>query len=89
MSDHLSHFSIIVNSKGDNRANKTAKATYRNYKNFDMESFRIDLQRIDWTFATRNNDVNLGFEAFLRLFNTTLNKHAQIKGLTTKKKKIN
>ena len=36
-----------------------------------MESFK----GIDWTFATQNNDVNLGFEAFLQLFNTTLDKH--------------
>ena len=49
-----------------------------------MESFKIDLQGIDWTFATHNNDVNLGFEAFLRLFNTTLDKHAPIKELKKK-----
>ena len=41
-----------------------------------MDSFKIDLKGNDWTFATQNNDVNLGFEAFLRLFNTTLDKHA-------------
>ena len=33
-------------------------------------------------------DVDLGFEAFLWLFNTTLDKHAPIKKLTKKKKKI-
>ena len=54
-----------------------------------MESFKIDLQGIDWTFATQNNNVNLGFETFLRLFNTTLDKHAPIKEFTKKKKKIN
>ena len=40
------------------------------YKNFDLDSFTIDLQGIDWTFATHNNGVNLGFEAFLRIFNS-------------------
>ena len=40
-------------------------------------------------FSTHNNDVNLGFEAFLWLFNTTLDKHAPIKELTKKKKNIN
>ena len=69
--------------------NKTAKTTYRDDKNFHMESFKIDLQGTDWTFATQNNDVNLGFEAFQRLFNTTLDKHAPIKKFTKKKKKIN
>ena len=36
-----------------------------------MESFK----GIDWTFATQNNDVNLGFEGFLQLFNTTLDEN--------------
>ena len=45
------------------------------------------LQGIDWTFATHNNDVNLGFEAFLRLFNATLDKHAPIKEFTKKEEK--
>ena len=42
-----------------------------------MDSFKMDLQSIDWTFATLNNDVNLGFEAFVRLFNTPLDKNHQ------------
>ena len=50
-----------------------------------MESFK----GIDWTFATQNNDVNLGFEAFPRLFNTTVDKHAPINEFAKKKKKIN
>ena len=87
ISDHLPQFIVTKNGKGDKPTNKTAKTTYRDYKNFDMESFKIDLQGIDWTFATQNNDVNLGFEAFLRLFNTTLDKHAPIKEFTKKEEK--
>ena len=52
-----------------------------------MDSFKIYLQGTDWIFATHNNDVNLGFEAFLRLFNTTLDKHAPINELTEKEAK--
>ena len=52
-----------------------------------MESFKIDLQGIDWSFATQNNDVNPGFEAFLQLFNTTLDKHAPIKEFRKKEEK--
>ena len=76
---------IIENVKGS--ANKTAKTTYRDYKHFDMDSFKIDLQGIDWTFATHSNNVNLDFEAFLRLFNTTLDKYVPIKELTKKRRK--
>ena len=52
-----------------------------------MDSFKIDLQGIDWTFGTHKNVVNLGFEAFLRIFNTALDKHAPIKELTKKEEK--
>ena len=69
--------------------NQLTKHIKTDYKNFDMDSFKIDLQGIYWTFATQNNDVNLGFETFLWLFNTTLDKHAPIKEFTKKKKKIN
>ena len=40
------------------------------------------IQGIDWIFATHNDNVNLGFEAFLQLFNTTLDKNAPIKEFT-------
>ena len=73
ISDHLPQFIIIVeNGKGDKPANKTAKTTYKDYKNFDMDSFKMDLQGIDWILATHYNDVSLGFEAFLRLFKGVL-----------------
>ena len=52
-----------------------------------MESFKIDLQGIDWSFATQNNDVNPGFEAFLQLFNATFDKHALIKEFRKKEEK--
>ena len=47
-----------------------------------MDSFKTDLQGIDWTFTTHNNNASLDFEAFLSLFITTLNKHGSIKKLT-------
>ena len=86
ISDHLAQFIIIENGNEDKPTNKTAKTTYRDYKNFDIKSFKIDLQGIDWMFATQNNDVNLGFKTFLRLFNITLDKHALIKEFTKKRK---
>ena len=39
ISDHLSQLIIIENGKGD----KPAKTTYRDYKNFYMNSSKIDL----------------------------------------------
>ena len=36
---------------------------------------------------THNSGANLGFKAFLRFFNTTLDKYAPIKELTKKRRK--
>ena len=66
ISDHLPQFNITEFGKGDNPVNKTPKTTYRDYKSIDLDSFKIDLQGNDWNFVTHNNDVNLGFEVFLR-----------------------
>ena len=68
LSDLLPKFIIIENGKGDNSVNKTAKITYRDYSNFGMDSFKIELQSIELTFDTHNIDVNLGIEAFLQIF---------------------
>ena len=65
---------------------KPLKKTYRDYDSYDLGSFKIDLQDIDWTFATHNNDAELDFEAFLRLFNTALDSHAPIKEPTKEEK---
>ena len=46
-----------------------------------MDSFKIGFQGIDWYSNIHSNDVNVGFEAFLQLFNTTVDKHAHIKEL--------
>ena len=86
-SDHIAQHIMTENDKGDKPATKTAKTKCRDHRNFDMDSFKIDLEGIDWTFATHNNNVNLDFKAFLRLFNTILDKHEPIKELTKKDEK--
>ena len=87
ISDHLPQLIIIENGKGDKPANKTAKTTHGDYKTFHMDSFKTDLQGIDWTFATHSNDVNLGFEAFLRVFNNNLRQTCTNKGIHKKRRK--
>ena len=87
ISDHLPQLIIIENGKGDKPANKTARTTYGDYKTFHMDSFKTDLQGIDWTFATHSNDVNLGFEPFLRVFNNNLRQTCTNKGIHKKRRK--
>ena len=59
--------------------------SFRDYKNFNKEAFKTELRELDWPFVTENNDINLGFETFLRFINKTLDKNAPIK--TVKKRK--
>ena len=44
----------------------------------------MELCELDWSFGIENNDINLGFETYLRFINRILDKHAPIK--TVKKR---
>ena len=50
-----------------------------------MTLLKRDLQEINWSFVTGNNNVNLSFETFLQLFYSTLD---SIKKSTRKEEKI-
>ena len=53
--------------------------SFRDYKNFNKEAFKTELRELGWSFVTKNNDINLGFETFLHFSNRTSDKHAPIK----------
>ena len=86
VSDHLPQFLIIENVKGQTYKVKTPKVTIQDYKNFNSESFQSNIKEIDWSLATENNDVDLGFETFFKLFSRTLDKHAPYKEIRKKMK---
>ena len=71
-SDHLLQFLIIENFKGQTYTIKNPKVTIQDYKSFNSESFQSNIKEIDWSLATENNDVDLGFETFFKLFSKTL-----------------
>ena len=83
ISDHLPQFLIIENLKQPS-FNQNPPISFRDYKNFNEEAFKTELRELDWSFVTENNDINLGFETFLRFINKTLDKHASFK--TVKKR---
>ena len=74
---------FIEPSPFTNNSEQTTK-TWRCYKSFDKEQFKIDLSRIGWEQALElnKNDVNTSINLFLNVINTTLNNHAPIKMLT-------
>ena len=86
VSHHLPQFLFIENIKGQTYKIKNPKAIIRDYKNFNSESFQSDIKEIDWSLATENNDVDLGFETFFKIFSRTLDKHAPCKEIRKKMK---
>ena len=79
ISDHLPQFTILEKFLGTRNIIGKEKITYRDFKNFNEIEFLCDIQSIDWSYATQNNNANLGFEIFLHLFNKCLDKHAPLK----------
>ena len=87
VSDHLPQFLITENFKGQTYKIKNPKATIQDYKCFNSESFQRDIKKIDWSLATENNDVGLGFETFFKLFSRTLDKQVPYKEIRKEKVK--
>ena len=79
ISDHLPQFTILKKFLGTRNIIGKEQITYRDFKNFNEIEFICDIQSIDWSYATQNNNTNLGFEIFLRLFSKCLDKHAPLK----------
>ena len=86
VSDHLPQFLIIKNFKGQTYKTKNPEATIRDYKKFTSESFQSDIKKTDWSLATENSDVDLGFETFSKLLSRTLDKSAPYKDIRKKMK---
>ena len=78
VSHDLPQFLIIEDFKGQTYKIENHKVTIQDYKNFNSESFRSDIKETNWSLATENNDVDVGFESFFMLFSRTLDKHAPL-----------
>ena len=64
ISYHLPQFLIIENLK-QSLCKQNPTISSRGYKNSNKEAFKTELNKLDWSFVTKNNDINLGFETFL------------------------
>ena len=76
ISDHLPQFTILENFLGTRNIIGKEQITYRAFKNFNEIELIFDIQSIVWSYATPNNNANLGFEIFLRLFNKCIDKQS-------------
>ena len=88
MSDHLPQFIVLDSLLGTSTDKSSFQFLYRSFKNFNEENFSNGINQINWTFATENNDINLGFETLLRLIDKMLDKHAPVKKCIRKEKKL-
>ena len=79
ISDQLPQFIVLTSLLGTLTDEDCSQILYRSFKNLNEENFSNDINEINWTFATENNDINLGFETLVRLIDKTLDKHAPVK----------
>ena len=87
ISDHLPQF-IVLESTFDTSTDKdSSQIFYGSFKNFIQQNLSNDINEINWTFATENNDISLGFETFLRLIDKALDKNVPVKKYIRKKVK--
>ena len=66
ISDHLPQLIIVENLLKDIIERNDDQIEYRDYKNFNTEAFKRDIDEIKWSLATGNTGVYFGFETFLR-----------------------
>ena len=88
ISDHLPQFIVLDSLLGTSTDESSFQFLYRSFKNFNEENFSNDINQINWTFATENNDINLGFETLLCLIDKMLDKHAPVKKCIRKEQKV-
>ena len=82
ISDHLPQFMVLDSLLGTSTDEDSSQILYRSFKNFNEKNLSNDINKINRTFATENNDINLGFETLLHLTDETLDKHAPVKERT-------
>ena len=88
ITDHLPQFIILENFKGSNLKRERISTAYRGFTYFNIDSFKRDLQEINWDFATENNDIDLGFETFSDFSIKPLIDMHQLKNQQRMKKKL-
>ena len=87
VSDHFSQVCVIKSSidkfKGKN-------IRFSDYSKFSPARFNDDLSKVQWNdiLSSGKNNVKMLFTSFYNTFNTIVNKHATIKKLSLRKRKV-
>ena len=88
ISDHLPQFTIPEKFLGTRNIIGKEQIIYTDFKNFNEIEFICNIQSNDWSYATQNNNANLGFEIFLHLFSKCLDKHTSLKTVSKIRERV-
>ena len=76
--------SFVITPKIKHSPPKRHNIYTRDMKNFDQESFLLNVAQIDWDSLIDENDANKSFDQFLGKINNILDSHAPMKKMTRK-----
>ena len=85
ISDHLPNFLIIQNLKGERL---TQKIQIRNMKNFELETFSADLEKVELMDFSETSNLNQMYNRFHQKLLNTISKNAPKKTLLNKEMKL-
>ena len=88
VSDHFSQVCVIKSAAMEKYKGKTIKL--RDYSKFSAVRFDDDLSNVHWgdILSSGKNNVDVLFSSFYNKFNTIVNKHALMKKLSGRKRKV-
>ena len=72
---------------GGNNTNAHDVITYRDFKGFNLDNFRKDLSKVDWSSICSASDINIIWEAWKTNFLKIVDSHAPLRSKRTKCKK--
>jgi hypothetical protein len=82
LTDISDHFPIFLISEEMKIVDRSKKKVIRDFKNFQTETFRNNLQEINWDHLIDSNDVNGPCKKFIDAFVSVINKHAPHRKIT-------
>ena len=86
ITDHFPQFMILKNTHVSHNESESLKY---DYSKFVEDAFLEDFNQIDFNYLENSDsDINSKFDRFLKDLNTLTNKHAPIKKLSRKEKKL-
>lgn len=82
ISDHLVQFLLLKNKNNKKESLNKHNLYHRDFKFFNHNEFKNNLQAVNWDKLYTLNDTNLAFDSFLSTITKLIDEHAPLKCLT-------